>query len=66
MKNGASIPPEVKERWANLAPGPLPEAAAHEATRQRIRSMTPKQLRQSFIDAGIYDSEGRLRPQYGG
>lgn len=65
-KNGASIAPGVKERWARLAPGPLPEAEALKTTRARVRSMTPKELRQSFIAAGIYDSDGKLRRQYGG
>lgn len=64
-KNG-SVSQEVRDRWARLAPGPLPEAKALHAARERIRSMTPAERRQTFIDAGIYDSDGKLRPEYGG
>jgi len=58
--------PEQVERWAKLAPGTLPEAEIQEAARQRIRSMTPEQIRKTFIDAGIYTQDGKLRPEYGG
>lgn len=60
------IDPKLKARWAKLAPGPLPEIEALRATRERVRLMTPEQLRQTFIDAGIYYPDGRLRPEYGG
>jgi hypothetical protein len=66
LNSVAEPTPEQVERWAKLASGPLPEAHAHEAARARFRALTLEQKRQTFIDAGIYFQDGRLRPEYGG
>lgn len=54
----------IRNRWALIAPVPLPEAYDHDAARQRIRSMTAEAVKQTFVDAGIHNPDGTLSDHY--
>lgn len=43
---------------------PLPEVAVFEAAREELRNMTPEQLRQTLVDAGIATEDGQLTERY--
>lgn len=55
---------ELVARWERLDVPQLPEAQAFEAAREELRQMTPQQLRQTLVEAGIAEPTGELTPEY--
>lgn len=47
-----------------FVPPPHPNAEVHKRVMERIKAMSPEEVLQLNIRAGIYDEEGRLRPEY--
>jgi hypothetical protein len=51
-------------RWATFEPPKLPEANKLKAAVERARKMTPKQVLQVSVSAGIHNADGSLTEKY--
>ena len=61
-RNGRSITPT--ERWAAFQPPRLPEADRIEAAIARLSHMTPEQVFQTSVHAGVHQPDGTLAEEY--
>ena len=60
-KNEATKP---ASRWAAFQPPQLPEAAKLQAAIRSARKLTPRQVLQVSISAGIHNEDGTLTAKY--
>ena len=61
-RNGRSTTPA--ERWAAFQPPRLPEADRIEAAIERLSHMTPEQVFQTSVHAGVHQADGTLSEAY--
>ena len=61
-RNGRSITPA--ERWAAFQPPRLPEADRLDAAIARLSRMTPEQVFQTSVHAGVHRADGALADEY--
>ncbi|MEO8903848.1 MAG: hypothetical protein ABI488_16165 [Polyangiaceae bacterium] len=61
-RKGRSITPA--ERWAAFQPPRLPEADRLDAAIARLSHMTPEQLFQTSVHAGVHQADGTLTEDY--
>jgi len=54
------LPPAPQEPKARQFP------EVHRKALERFKAMTPEEQFQTFVDAGIYDQDGVLQPEFGG
>lgn len=52
------------KRWQGYQPPELPNAEAYRRALARVRSMTPQQVFESSVRAGIHNSDGTLSDEY--
>jgi hypothetical protein len=57
---------KAAKKWSKFAPPPIPQADAHAAALRAVRKMTPEQVLESSVRAGIHRPDGSLTKRYGG
>jgi hypothetical protein len=55
-----------KKRDSGFTPKPHANAEPHKRLMVRLRKMTPEELFQSAVEAGIYTKKGKLTKRYSG
>lgn len=63
-KPGSLTPEEAASRWVTFQPPQLPEADRLAAAVQHLLRMTPEQVFQSSVHAGVHNSDGTLNEHY--
>ncbi len=66
MKIGTKSAKGSKSRANGAVPSREELLAAHERALRRVRGMGPRERFEALVRAGIYTSDGRLTPRYGG
>jgi hypothetical protein len=57
-------PTEPASRWTNFQPPALPEAAKLKRAVESARRLTPREVLQVSISAGIHNADGTLTQKY--
>ncbi len=57
-------PMTPREIWSTYSPPELPEAAKLRAAIERLKKMSPDEVFETSVRAGIHNPDGTLTPQY--
>lgn len=57
---------KAAKKWSKFEPPPIPQADAHAAALRAVKKMTPAQVLESSVRAGIHRRDGSLTKRYGG
>ena len=63
-KKSKAADPAPASRWAGFQPPPLPEADKLRSAVEAARRLTPRQVLQVSINAGIHNADGTLTSKY--
>ena len=64
IKTGTEQLKGSKEYWSKWVPPPHPTAESHKVAMKRLRNMTPEELLQTSVDAGVHNPDGTLTDKY--